>query len=297
MKRVRRKCVFALFFTGTFATTGIAQMAAEDSIQQATATAIANAAADSLSSDTVPADSARMERMAYQAELSREISALSRSQLGAETFTWTHLATFELKRAGQVQTQLFWCNPKAPSNPRVWKLDGSASEAVFYLDAASGRAATLHLNSLRGSFIPARIAAEAGFTGNQSSFLPKKSTAWREEKSGNAWSIREDGFQTTIELSEEKDAARAEAIYDWMRLQPIEGIQLPFEAQRHPILSMARSDASGKILYELRWVDWVELEDPLVIDATQLSIADPERDLHTIAREWAAEKKAKEASE
>lgn len=295
MNWVMRKRVFALLSAGFFAITGVAQMAGKDSVQQSTA--IEGAVADSLSADSAFVDSARMVRMAFQAELSREISAMSRSQLGSETFAWTHLATFELTRAGQVQTQLFWCNPKAPSNPLVWQLGEGSSEAVFYLDAGTGRAATLHLNSLRGSFIPARIAAEAGFTGNQSAFLPKKSSTWKEGKSANTWTMDEDGFHTAIELSEEKDAARAQAIFDWIRLQPIEGIQLPFEAQKHPILSLARSDVSGKGLYQLRWVDWLELEEPLVIDAAQLSITDPERDLHTIAREWAAEKKAKEASE
>lgn len=295
MKWVQKKRVFALLCTGVFATTGIAQEAAEDSIPQARV--VESAAADSINSDSLPVDSARAARMAFQAELSREISALSSAQLGSETFTWTHLATFELTRAGQVQTQVFWSNPKAPSNPLIWQLKDGTSEAVFYLDAASGRAATLHLNSLRGSFIPARIAAQAGITGNQSEFLPKKSTAWKPGNSGNVWSMNEDGFQTTIELDEEKDTARAQAVFNWMRLQPIEAVQLPFDAQRRPILSMTRSDEAGKPLYELHWLDWQELEEPLVIDATQLTISDPERDLHTIAREWAAEKKAKEAAE
>ena len=295
MKRVRIKRVLASICTGVLAATGIAQEATKDSIQNATV--LERMAADSLISDSVSVDSARMARMAYQAELSREISAMSRSQLGSETFTWTHVATFELKRAGQVQTQLFWYNPKAPSNPLVWQMGDVESGAVFYLDAEAGRAATLHLNSLRGSYIPARIASQAGITGNQSEFLSKKSTTWKAGNSGTSWSMQEDAFQSTIELSEEKDPARAQAVFDWMRLQPIEGIQLPFEAQKRPVLSMNRADASGNALYELRWVEWVELEEPLVIDASQLSITDPERDLHTIAREWAEEKKAKEASE
>lgn len=295
MNWVPRKRVFTLLFTGVFATIGIAQEAAIDSIQPAAV--MEGAAADSLNSDSLPVDSARAARMAFQAELSREISALSSAQLGSNTYTWTHFATFQLKRAGQVQTQVFWYNPKAPSNPLIWQLDDGKSEAVFYLDAASGRAATLHLNSLRGSFIPARIAAEAGFTGNLSEFLPKRSTAWKAGNSGKEWSMNEDGFQTTIELDEEKDAARAHVVFDWMRIQPIEAVQLPFEAQRRPILSMTRSDEKGTPVYELNWVDWQELEEPLVIDASQLTISDPERDLHTIAREWAAEKKAKEAAE
>ena len=295
MNWVLRKSAFTFLCTGFFATTGIAQEAAKDSIQQAAL--VEGASADSLNADSLPVDSARAARMAVQAELSREISALSSAQLGSETYAWTHLATFQLKRAGQVQTQVFWYNPKAPSNPLIWQLEGGSSEAVFYLDAASGRAATLHLNSLSGSFIPARIASQAGFTGNQSEYLPKKSTAWKAGNSGNAWSMTENGFQTTIELDEEKDAARAQVAFDWMRIQPIEAVQLPFEAKRHPILSMTRRDAEGKSVYELTWMDWQELEEPLVIDATELTISDPERDLHTIAREWAAEKKAKEAAE
>ena len=56
------------------------------------------------------------------------------------------------------------------------------SDVVFYLDPEQGRAATIDLEiRLQGNFIPANIAAKAGFTGNQTQFLSKKSTdAWTQ---------------------------------------------------------------------------------------------------------------------
>ena len=123
--------------------------------------------------DTAVVDSARLAQMAIQAELSREVAALSRTHLGSEQLTWTHVAHFNLERAGRGQKQAFWNNPKATDTPHLWQVINGPSDDVFYLDPAQGRAATINLQSLQGNFIPASIAAKAGFTGNQSQFLSK----------------------------------------------------------------------------------------------------------------------------
>ena len=60
-----------------------------------------------------------------------------------------------------------------------------------------------------------------------------------------------------------------------------------------PILcALERTDDEGNRLHLHSDGIGTALEEPLEIDASQLSIKDPERDLKTIAKEWAADKKA-----
>lgn len=244
--------------------------------------------------DTVVVDSARLAQMAIQAELSREVAALSRTNLGSEQLTWTYVAQFNLDRAGREQKQAFWNNPKASNTPHLWQVINGPSDDVFYLDPEQGRAATINLHSLQGNFIPANIAAKAGFTGNQSQFLSKKSETWNQVGSTDTttvWTATIDGGSLRLTLRTEKDAEQAQAVYEWMRLQPLESVDLPHAAQKYPIQALERMDAKGTA-FAFEVTGWKALDAPLEIDASELSIKDPERDLKTIAKEWAAEKKA-----
>ena len=249
--------------------------------------------------DTAVVDSARLAQMAIQAELSREVAALSRTNLGSEQLTWTHVAHFNLERAGRGQKQAFWNNPKAADTPHLWQVINGPSDDVFYLDPAQGRAATINLQSLQGNFIPANIATKAGFTGNQSQFLSKKSDAWKQVGSTDSttvWTASIEGGSLQLTLRTEKDADQAQAVYEWMRLQPLESVDLPHAAQKYPIQALERTDAQGTA-FAFEVTGWEALEAALEVDASQLSIKDPERDLKTIAKEWAAEKKASSSQE
>ena len=249
--------------------------------------------------DTTVVDSARLAQMAIQAELSREVAALSRTNLGSEQLTWTHVAHFNLERAGRGQKQAFWNNPKATDTPHLWQVINGPSDDVFYLDPAQGRAATINLQSLQGNFIPASIAAKAGFTGNQSQFISKKSDAWKQVGSTDSttvWTASIEGGSLQLTLRTEKDADQAQAVYEWMRLQPLESVDLPHAAQKYPIQALERTDAQGTA-FAFEVTGWEALEAALEVDASQLSIKDPERDLKTIAKEWAAEKKANSGQE
>ena len=260
-------------------------------------------ATDSLSAAPQPEltaeDSARIERAQTQARLSQEVSALSQSELGDGAFAWTHRAQMTIERAGQSQAQYFWSNPKNLETPKLWSTQISNADEVFYLDPATGRAATLNLSRLSGSFIPARIAEQAGFTGNGSNFLPKKSTEWQageRSDSTQTWSIERTGETLQLVLSNDKDAGRARAMLDWLKLQPMEGISLPSAAEKFPVVGMHIVDRSGTVAYAFTCSDWLVLESPLEIDAAALTISDPERDLKTIAREWAAQQEASKKS-
>ena len=249
--------------------------------------------------DTAVVDSARLAQMAIQAELSREVAALSRTNLGSAQLTWTHVAHFNLERAGRGQKQAFWNNPKAADTPHLWQVINGPSDDVFYLDPAQGRAATINLQSLQGNFIPASIAAKAGFTGNQSQFLSKKSDAWKQVGSTDSttvWTASIEGGSLQLTLRTEKDADQAQAVYEWMRLQPLESVDFPHAAQKYPIQALERTDAQGTA-FAFEVTGWEALEAALEVDASQLSIKDPERDLKTIAKEWAAEKKASSGQE
>ena len=269
-----------------------AQNAEEDSL--------AISAQDSLPSDNVPIDSARVARMAYQAELSREISALSRTNLGNELHVWTEQITFETIQGGRTQTQRFWYNPKVKDAPHVWQMQTDASNDVFYLDPKMKRAATLNLHTLEGAFIPAHIAEKAGFTGNNTRFDTKKSSRWKEstnDETSTAWVAQEDEIEVRVVVSNEKNAAQAMAVFDWLRLQPIAPLTLPASAQKYPISSVTRIAKGNQELLRISSLEWVTLEAPLEVDASKLQINDPERNLQTIAREWSEEKKAKESAQ
>lgn len=282
-----------------FCSDAAAQVSAPDT-SAATLTASDTTAVQSTEvADTAVVDSARLAQMAIQAELSREVAALSRTNLGSEQLTWTHVAHFNLERAGRGQKQAFWNNPKAADTPHLWQVINGPSDDVFYLDPAQGRAATINLQSLQGNFIPASIAAKAGFTGNQSQFLSKKSDAWKQVGSTDSttvWTASIEGGSLQLTLRTEKDADQAQAVYEWMRLQPLESVDLPHAAQKYPVQALERTDARGTA-FAFEVTGWEALEAALEVDASQLSIKDPERDLKTIAKEWAAEKKASSGQE
>ena len=252
------------------------------------------AAGQDIAPDAAVVDSARLTQMAVQAELSREVGALSRSNLGSGRFTWTHAGQFILERAGRQQKQVFWNNPKASATPHLWQVVNGPSDAVFYLDPEQGRAATIDLETLQGNFIPANIAAKAGFTGNQTQFLSKKSGVWTLSETTDSTTVYKatiDSGSMRLTLHSEKDADQAKAVYEWMRLQPLESIDLPHAARKFPIQSLERTDDKGTA-FTFTVTNWTALEEPLEVDANELSIKDIERDLRTIAKEWAAEKNA-----
>ena len=249
--------------------------------------------------DTVEIDSARFAQMAIQAELSREVEALSRTNLGTEQLSWTHVGHFSVERAGREQVQVFWNNPKEPATPHIWQVVNGPSDDVFYLDPKNGRAATIDFNSLQGNFIPASIAEKAGFTGNKTQFLSKKSDMWdliQTTDSTTVWVASVDSGSMLLTLRTGKDADQAHAVFEWMRLQPLRSVDLPHDAQKHPILSLELTGEKGTT-FKFAVTDWKALDEPMEMDARQLSIKDPERDLQTIAKEWAAEKKANTGQE
>ena len=299
MKRTATSPLFAGILMALFCSDAAAQVSAPDA-SAATLKPSDTTAVQSIEvADTAVVDSARLAQMAIQAELSREVAALSRTNLGSEQLTWTHVAHFNLERAGRGQKQAFWNNPKAADTPHLWQVINGPSDDVFYLDPAQGRAATINLQSLQGNFIPANIAAKAGFTGNQSQFLSKKSDAWKQvgsTDSTSVWTASIEGGSLQLTLSTEKDADQAQAVYEWMRLQPLESVDLPHAAQKYPIQALERTDAQGTA-FAFEVTGWEALEAALEVDASQLSIKDPERDLKTIAKEWAAEKKASSGQE
>jgi hypothetical protein len=294
MKRTATFPWFAGILLALFCSNATGQVSVADT-SAATLTASDNKAVrETEVADTAVVDSARLAQMAIQAELSREVAALSRTYLGSEQLTWTHVAHFNLERAGRGQKQAFWNNPKDADTPHLWQVINGPSDDVFYLDPEQGRAATINLHSLQGNFIPASIAAKAGFTGNQSQFLPKKSEAWNQVGSTDTttvWTAATEGGSLRLTLRSEKDADQAQAIYQWMRLQPLESVDLPHAAQKYPIQALERTDAKGTA-FAFEVTGWEALDAPLEVDASKLSIKDPERDLKTIAKEWAAEKKA-----
>ena len=161
---------------GLFCTGANGQVSAPDSTLNPITSADSIAVDAVAEMDTVAVDSARLAQKAIQAELSREVADLSRTTLGSGELSWTHIGRFRLERAGREQDQVFWNNPKASNAPHLWQVVNGPSEDVFYLDPEQGRAATINLNSLQGNFIPASIAAKAGFTGNQTKFLSKNQT-------------------------------------------------------------------------------------------------------------------------
>jgi len=273
-------------------------------VQAQTSETESSAAIDSLSATPKTAltaeDSARIERTEVQVRLSQEVSALSQRELGSGTFAWTHRALMTIERAGQTQAQYFWSNPKNDATPKLWSNQISNANVVFYLDPATGRAATLNLNQLSGSFIPARIAEQAGFTGNGSNFLSKKSNDWQigeRNDSTQTWSVERANETIHLVLSNDKDTGRARAMLDWLKLQPMEGISLPSIAEKFPVLSVRVIDAAGVVAYHVVCSNWLVLESPLEIDAAALTISDPERDLRTIAREWAAKQEQEKKSD
>ena len=299
MKRTATFHLFAGILMALLCSDAAAQVSAPDA-SAATLKPSDTTAVQSIEvADTAVVDSARLAQMAIQAELSREVAALSRTNLGSEQLTWTHVAHFNLERAGRGQKQAFWNNPKAADTPHLWQVINGPSDDVFYLDPAQGRAATINLQSLQGNFIPANIAAKAGFTGNQSQFLSKKSDAWKQVGSTDSttvWTASIEGGSLQLTLRTEKDADQAQAVYEWMRLQPLESVDLPHAAQKYPIQALERTDAQGTA-FAFEVTGWEALEAALEVDASQLSIKDPERDLKTIAKEWAAEKKANSGQE
>ena len=249
--------------------------------------------------DTTRHDSGRLAQKALQAQLAREIAALERTSLGTGQFSWTHSLHLNLFRAGRQQTQVYWYNPKAKNTPHLWQALSAATDDVFYLDPESGRAVTLDLQSLKGYFIPAGIADKAGFSGNQSKFLAKKSDAWTLEASTDStqvWTTIDGENRMELTLHAAKDAEQAQAVFQWMCLQPLSSVELPFAAQKFPIQSLERIDKSGTA-FRFEVMKWVELDEPLKVDEGELSIKDPERDLRTIAKEWAAQKKAESGEE
>jgi len=269
-----------------------AQNAEEDSLTKS--------AQDSLPSDSVPIDSARVARMAYQTELSQEIAALSRTNLGNKIHVWTEQIMFETIQGGRTQTQRFWHNPKAKDLPYIWQMQGNASNDVFYFDQQKKRAATLNLRTLEGAFIPTHIAEKAGFTGNNTQFDAKKSSRWKEsanDETSTTWVAQEGDIEVKVVVSNKKNSSQALAVFNWLRLQPIAPLNLPFSAQKHPITSVARIAKGNQELLRIRRLEWITLEAPLEVDASKLQINDPERDLQTIAREWSEEKKAKESAQ
>ncbi|MDA0913232.1 MAG: hypothetical protein O2818_07580 [Bacteroidetes bacterium] len=252
-----------------------------------------NTAVQETTNDTLTIDSVTLARMATQSKLAGEIAALSKTTLGTHLVEWTHLAKFKIDRAGVVQQQSFWYSPKKSDNPRAWYSGQEEPIEIFYIDPIANRAATLNLRTLQGTFIPARIAEKAGFMGNSSEILPKNDQSWTQSNQaemGLKFTSNEPNRRVTIECFTEKDKGFAQACIEWIRLQPIESLALPNEIEKYPIRSLEISDKNGVVLYRLVCEDWIEFDEPMVIDTRELVISDPERDLKTVAKEWAAKK-------
>ena len=65
-----------------------------------------------------------------------------------------------------------------------------------------------------------------------------------------------------LTLRSEKDADQAKAVYEWMRLQPLESVDLPHAARKFPIQSLERTDDKGTA-FTFTVTNWTALKEPL----------------------------------
>ena len=217
---------------------------------------------------------------------------MSRSNLGSGQFTWTHVGQFVLERAGRQQKQVFWNNPKASATPHLWQVVNGPSDVVFYLDPEQGRAATLTSRRCKEISFQRTLRRRPASQETRRSSSPKNPMSGRRvnppipQRFIRQPSTAEHATDLALRKGRgpSESRVRMDAFATGGEHRPATcGTEIP-----HPIVGT--TDDKGTA-FTFTVTNWTALEEPLEVDASELSIKDPER-TSTIAKEWAAEKKA-----
>lgn len=262
-----------------------------------------SSAADTLSferflADSVRMDSAKEAQAKRQATLRKELDSLSRSDLGTTNLEWNQSIDVEVERAGRSIVQRFWFDEKLAEGPYLWHGDTIRKEEWLWFDPVERRMATLFLNANQGNYISKRLAEMSGMMGNGTNTAKKKTSDWQLETDGDdVRYTRNSGEKNYSIVLGPKNPGLAEAVTNWLRLQPIEGIVLPAAAKKMPFTSLQISDLEGRVTYAARLISVNELDAPLSLNLANIKINDPERNLNVIAKEWAEKNKKKETED
>ncbi len=248
--------------------------------------------------DSLRMDSARKVQTERQANLRKELNALSRTTLGEEVLEWSHSIDVEVLRAGKTVAQRFWFDEKLNDGPFLWLGDTLRSEEWLWFDAEQRRMATLFLNSGQGNYISKRLAEMSKMMGNGTEIAPKKSDPWQFVKEGSEsfYTLQTEQGEYRLTVGE-KNPTQARAMVNWLKLQPIKGIELPAAVKKLPIQSLSLNDADGRTTYACKVLVKVDLDPKFAVDLSTMHVNDPERSLNVIAKEWAEKNKVKEAEE
>lgn len=269
-----------------------------------TATAIADTLAlsplafEAFLADSLQMDSARKVQKNRQANLRREINALSRTPLGSESLEWHQSMDIEVERAGRSVVQRFWFDDKLQEGPFIWFADTLRNDEWLWFDAEERRMATLFLNSNQGNYISRKLAEMSRMMGNGTEVAKKKASKWKVENKGEPLRYVLETEQGTYTLAlGSKSISKATAMVNWLKLQPIEALTLPVDVKKRPIESLELRNSEGLLIYAFKIQNTRELEPAFTIDPSSIQINDPERSLNVIARERAEKKKLEETSE
>ena len=238
--------------------------------------------------DSLRMDSARKVQTERQANLRKELNAMSRTTLGEEVLEWSHSMDIEVQRAGKTLAQRFWFDAKLQNGPFLWLGDTLRSEEWLWFNAEQRRMATLFLNSGQGNYISKRLAEMSNMMGNGTEIAPKKSDPWQFEKEGEEsfYTLQTEQGDYRITVGE-KNPTQANATVNWLKLQPIKGIVLPAEVKKLPIQSLSLNDVDGRTTYAFKVLVKRDLEPTFTVDLSTMHVNDPERSLNVIAKEWA----------
>lgn len=248
--------------------------------------------------DSLRMDSARKVQTERQANLRKELNAMSRTTLGEEELEWSHSMDIEVQRAGKTLVQRFWFDAKLENGPFLWLGDTLRSEEWLWFNAEQRRMATLFLNSGQGNYISKRLAEMSNMMGNGTEIAPKKSDPWQFENEGEAsfYTLQTEQGEYRLTVGEKKPT-QANATVNWLKLQPIKGIVLPAVVKKFPIQSLSLIDVDGRTTYAFKLLVKRDLEPTFTVDLSTMHVNDPERSLNVIAKEWAEKNKVKETEE
>ena len=248
--------------------------------------------------DSLRMDSARKVQTERQANLRKELNALSRTTLGEDVLQWSHSMDIEVQRAGKTIAQRFWFDANLNDGPFLWLGDTLRSEEWLWFNAEQRRMATLFLNSGQGNYISKRLAEMSKMMGNGTEIAPKKSDPWQLEKEGatSFYTLQTEQGEYRLMVGE-KNPTQASATVNWLKLQPIEGIMLPAAVKKLPIQSLSLSDSDGRTTYAFKVLVKRDLDPKFEVDLSTMHVNDPERSLNVIAKEWAEKNKVRETEE
>ena len=238
-------------------------------------------------------DSIRLHQKEIQASIHREFDALTRFQLGDETYAWSHTLEMEITRAGRSYVQRFWFNPKK-MNPIVWLPDTSRSNEFLFYDSNTDRLASIFPEDSSGTLIPSQMAAKMGLTGNSSQVAARRLSLWQKQESDSLLTyVMDDGASFMETQFGEKSKWQANGVNKWLSMQPIPGFVLPSIADKQPIVFFEQTNKADIVRYSFRLLDAALLDEPFTIDLTTIRANDPTKSLNVLAKEWADKNKKK----